>query len=244
MENNELNNKNQDSEELDSLDILYGKPKMSKMDKFKNFIYYHKTMLLIGIAATVILGILIGQVATKSEPDISILYAGRYYIDPNSQESIDSALREILDGDYNGDGKLTIQFINRTIKTPGQHKQEQDESDELLYDSSSIEEMSMLNTELMAGESVICFIDENLYKNIENKERFVELQTLLGDTPENAVDEYAVYLKDTPFADICEEFKTLGKDTVVCIKRRVVTYDKEKYEYNTDAFKKLFAYEG
>ena len=33
----------------------------------------------------------------------------------------------------------------------------------------------------------------------------------------------------------------VDKDTVVCIKRRVVTCDKEKYDNNTDAFKKLFA---
>ncbi len=244
MENNELNKKSQDTEELDSLDILYGKPKMSKSDKIKNFLYYNKTFLIIGIIAVAVLGILIGQVTSKSEPDISILYTGRYYIDPNSAENIDLTLKEIINKDYNGDGKLTIQFINRTIKTPGQHKQEQDESDELLYDSSSAEEIAMFNTELMAGESVICFIDENLYKTIENKDRFVELKSLLGNTPENALDDYAVYLKDTPFGNACEEFKSLGKDTVVCIKRRIVTYDKEVYEQNTDAFKILFAYEG
>ena len=243
MEKDKITNK-EDTEALDSLDILYAKPKMSGMDKFKNFLYYNKFALIAGALAVVILAVLITQFATKASPDVSIMYTGRYYINPEAQTNIDLALKTVLTDDYNGDGKVTLQFINRTVKTADKQQQEQDESDEQLYNSFSAEDLSVFNTELMAGESVICFIDENLYKNITDKSRFVELKTLLGDTPEKSVDEYAVYLKDTTFASLCEELEALGEDTVVCIKRRVVTCDKEKYENNTDAFKKLFDYVG
>lgn len=240
--NNQVNNNNRENPELDSLDILYGKPQMTKKDKFKNFLYYYKSAIILSVVVIIVLGVLIGQVVTKTDYDITVMYAGRYYINPGSYDSIDSALKEIIDTDYNGDGKLAIQIINRTIKTPDKQQQEEDESDEYLYDSTSSEEMTVFRTELMAGESVICFLDENLYKTIEDKERFLELSSALGKKPENAVDDYAIYLKDTPFANACEEFELLGDDTVVCIKKRIVTYDSEKYSYNLDAFKKLFEY--
>lgn len=239
---NQVNNNNRENPELDSLDILYGKPQLTKKEKFKNFLYYYKSAIILCTVVIIVLGVLIGQVVTKTDPDISVMYAGRYYIDPHSYENIDAAIKSIVNTDYNGDGKIHIQFINKTIKTPDKQQQEEDESDEYLYDSTSAEELSMFRTELMAGESVICFLDENLYKTVEDKERFLELSSVLGKKPDGAIDDYAIYLKDTPFANACEEFETLGDDTVVCIKKRIVTYDSEEYSYNLDAFKKLFEY--
>lgn len=240
MENDKTTPTNNTVEELDSLDILYAKPEMTKKDKLRNFLYYHKTVLVLGAVALIILGVLIGQVASKTDPDVTVLYAGRYYIDPTSYDAIENALKEFIVDDLNSDGQLSIRIISRTIKTPDKHKQEQDGSDEYLYNSTSVEELSVFRTELMAGESVICLIDENLYKTIEDKERFLELSSALGYTPENAEDEYAVYLKDTPLADACPELEALADDTLICIKRRIVTLDKEIYDNNLEAFKRLF----
>lgn len=239
---NQVNKKNGENSELDSLDILYGKPQMTKKDKFKNFLYYYKSAIILCTVVLIVLGVLIGQVASKTDPDIYVMYSGRYYINPQSLTAIDTALKDIIATDFNKDGELYIQIINRTVKTPDKQQQEEDNSDEYLYDSSSQEDLSIFRTELMAGESVICFIDENLYKTIEDKSRFLELSSAIGTKPENAIDDYAIYLKDTPFASACEEFELLGNDTVICIKKRTVNQNKDKYSYNLEAFKKMFEY--
>ena len=242
MENNYQKNEN-NAPEFDSLDILYGKNEMTKKEKIKNFLYYNKFTIAIVLVAAVIIGILVNQTVSRTNPDVTILYAGRYYIDPESSTQIKDAVGEVIGVDLNGDGKIFVQLIARTIKTADKQQQEQDESDELLYDSTSQEDLSMFRTELMAGESVICFIDENLYKTIDDKERFVDLSTLFGKTPESAIDDYAIYLKDIPLSQNCASLKTLGGDTVVCIKKRIVTMDQDVYNNNLEAFKKFFQIE-
>ncbi len=240
---NQNNNENEYTENLDSLDILYGKPTLTKKEKFKNFIYYYKTTIIICICVAAVLGVLIHQAASKTEPDITLLYTGRYYIDPSSYENIEAFFDELVGVDYNKDGEFKIRLVSRTIKTADKQQQEQDESDKLLYDSVSADDLSLFRTELLAGETIICFIDENLYKTIEDKERFMTLEKALGEKPEKAVDDYGIYLKDTPFGDATKEFKTLGDDTIVCIKKRIVSIDTEIYNNNLEAFKKMFDYE-
>ena len=55
-----------------------------------------------------VLGILIGQVTSKSEPDISILYTGRYYIDPNSAEKVAAKVEPALANAEDGE---KFQFV-------------------------------------------------------------------------------------------------------------------------------------
>lgn len=228
------------NKEQDSLDILYGKTEMTKTEKFKNFIYYHKSTIIFAIVAIVVFGILMGQVMTKVEPDVYMMYAGRYYIDPKSYDSIQSTLIELMGNDYNGDGDVKIEIINKTVKTYETNEEQEDEMGEELYTGDMAEALSAFQTEIAAGESIILFLDVLLYENVMENERLLTLEEALGYKPEGAIDDYGIYLKDTPFAEACPEFKSMLDNTIVCVKRRVMTIDQKVYFNNLEAFKKLF----
>ena len=224
----------------DSLDVLYEKPKMSKKDRFKNFVYYNKaTIIVIALAVTVLI-ILMGQVVTKVEPDVYVMYAGRFYLDPNSYESIQGVLTDRMGYDYNKDGKIKVEIISKTVKTKELNEQQKEEMGEELYTGNMAEALSAFRSEIAAGESVILFLDELLYEDVANEGRLLPLKDALGYKPEGAIDEYGIYLKDTPFADACPEFEGMLDNTVVCVKRRVLTCDEDVYQNNLKAFKKLF----
>ncbi len=226
--------------EQDSLDILYSKPEMTKKEKFKNFLYYHKTTIIFVAVAIVVFALLIAQVVTKVEPDVYMMYAGRYYIDPKSYDSIQAAMVDRMGSDYNKDGEVMIEIINKTVKTNEMNEQQEEESGEQLYTGDMAEALSAFQTEIAAGESIILFLDVLLYENVMENGRLLPLEDALGYKPEGAIDDYGIYLKDTPFADACPEFESLHDNTIVCIKRRLITGDQKVYANNLEAFKKLF----
>ena len=240
IENVENTESIENTEEYDSLERLYGKPKMSKQEKIKNFLYYNKVAIIVGAIIVVVLGVLIGQLVTKKTPDVYIMYAGRYYIDPKAYQGLDEFFVKYMNEDYNKDGEVFIEIINKTIKTYEQNKKEEEESNEELYMGNYSEELGVFQSEIAAGQSVILFIDTLLYENIKEQNRLMPLSDVLGYTPDGAMDEYGILLGNTPFANAIPEFKSMLDNTVVCIKRRVITCDQKVYNNNLDAFKKLF----
>ena len=186
------------------------------------------------------LAVMVGQVATKVEPDVYMMYAGRYYINPSSYDTIQKTVADLINSDYNNDGAVEVEIINKTIKTKEVNEKQEEESGEELYTGNMAEALSAFRTEIGAGQSVILFLDVLLYNDIVDEQRLMSLEDVLGYKPEGAIDDYGIYLKDTPFAEACEEFKSLGDTTIVCVKRRVLTCDKQIYQNNLDAFKKLF----
>lgn len=235
-----MNEHIEQNEQNDGLDGLYGKIELTKKEKFKNFIYYHKIGIIVGVIIAVVLSILIGQMAGKVEPDVCFMYAGRYYVDPNSYQSIKGLFTDKINTDYNGDGEINIEIINKTIKTYEQNKKDEEESQEHLYTGDMAEALSAFQNEIAAGESVILFLDVLLYEDIRDAERLIPLSQALGYTPEGAMDEYGILLGKTPFANAVPEFKSMLDNTVVCVKRRIITCDKTTYDNNLNAFKKLF----
>ena len=240
----EINNDNtekKDGQEGGSIDILYEKKAMTKRERFSNFFYYYKTALIFSLIVIAVIIFLVIQVISKTEPDLYFLYSGRYYVDSSSYTNIQNTLSELINKDYNSDGKIYYELITKTVKTPQQAEKEQLQTDEYLYTGDLTEGLSSFRTEIMAGASIICFIDEQLYQSIADEGRLAKLSSVLGETPSLAIDEYGIYLKDTPFANACPELKKLSENTIVCIKKKIVTTDSEVYQNHLEAFKILFS---
>lgn len=242
FDNQNIDNQNIDNQnkEQDSLDILYGKIEMTKKEKFKNFLHYHKSTIIFVAVTVVVFALLMAQVLSKTEPDVYMMYAGRFYIDPKAYDSIQEAMTERMGSDYNGDGKIHVEITNKTVKSYEVNEKQEEENGEELYTGDLAEELSIFRTEIAAGESIILFLDSFLYEDVADEGRLLPLEDALGYKPEGAIDDYGVYLKDTPFADACPEFESMLDNTVVCIKRRVMTVDEKTYKNNVEAFKKLF----
>ena len=240
--NNDNTGNYSDKNEAD-LDVLYEKPILTKKQKISNFIHYYKSAFIFATVAIVMIVFLTIQALGKTDPDLYVLYAGRYYLNGDSYSSINKTLTGIMNDDYNGDGTVYIEFISQTVKTREQAEKEQQESDEYLFTGDLAEGMESFRTEIMAGMSVICLLDEQLYDDIADEGRLTKLIDVLGYTPEGAKDDFGIYLKDTPFADACPEFTELSDTVIVCFKKRLVTNDSDDYINHLAAFRKLFNYE-
>ncbi len=239
----EINNDNTDKsgrEEESDLDTLYGKTDLTKKQKISNFLYYYKTAIIISIIVLAVVVFLVIQTVTRTDPDLYFLYSGRYYIDADSYRNIQVAFQDLINKDYNSDGKVYFEIITKTIKFPEPANTEGQDSSTYLNGSDVLDGMSSFRTEIMAGSSVICLVDEQLYESLASEGRLETLSTVLGKAPENAIDDYGILLKDTPFAQACPELKKLSDKTVVCIKKKTVAMSEKTYEYHLDAFRILF----
>ena len=80
-------------------------------DKRKNWWYYHKFHLLIGIIAAALVGNFIYSIATKVEPDYTIALLTSYSMPQNGITQLEECIAPYAD-DRNGDGKVVVQVSN------------------------------------------------------------------------------------------------------------------------------------
>ena len=80
-------------------------------DKRKNWWYYHKFHLLIGIIAAALVGNFIYSIATKVEPDYTIALLTSYSMPQNGVTQLEECIAPYAD-DRNGDGKVVVQVSN------------------------------------------------------------------------------------------------------------------------------------
>ncbi len=190
---------------------------------FDNFWYHNKwkTIFVLFIAAVLLICLM--QMGNKTEFDAQILYTGPTILEPSQKAEIESAFAQLLAKDYNGDGLKNAQLADLTILTEAQYaalrEKEHDVAELVKYNSyTEAARGESFTQEVTAGENVICLLDPHWYGIIKERGGLVKLDTLLGQTPENALDDYGIYLKDTDFSKFFAAFDVLPDDTVLCMR--------------------------
>lgn len=222
-----------------------------------NFWYHHKWVLIIAIFFVVFIVIGIFQMATRTEYDLKVLYAGpTVLLSDERAEGIKSVLSDFTAEDIDGDGKKTVLLNSYSILSDEQLNKLRDEAkaedDQIFYDptlrTSTINEISTL---LATGEVSICFMDEYVYTMFCDKDgMFVPLSEIIGNTPDTAYDDYSIRLRDTDFASYFGAMSALPDDTLVCIRQlsymtgagKSKTAVKE-HECALETFKKMLTFE-
>lgn len=189
---------------------------------FKNYWYYYKWGVIIVGSIIAILAICLVQCATKEKYDVKIMYTGPHFFAVNEKDSLANAFEQIMD-DYNGDGKTVADIMDLSAFTDEQIREAVGENpkEELLikYAPYTVDRVRQTFTSAISGDGYVCLIDKYWFDTLRNNNALVKLSDVLGYTPENAIDEYSVYLRDLKiYGFFTDTFGKLPDDTIVCFR--------------------------
>lgn len=234
----------------------------------ENFWYHYKwhTIVVTFFAALIIA--LIVQISGKEKHDIKIVFSGDLNVDienadllvslPSTLENITKAFEQLIDEDYNGDGKKNAIAYGERLISPERQKELAEEAKDKsvntnehwvsMYSASDYQtSVEKIKTLMVTGEAIICLMDSHSYELFYKDSMFAKLEDVLGYLPEGAIDEYSVELKKTEFGKFFEtNFALLPDDTRICIRTKAQmktskNFD-EIYAANVDVFKKVFSF--
>ncbi len=219
-----------------------------------NFWYHYKWQTLIVLFFVVVLAILIGQMTTKEESDLTVLYAGPKSLTATESASINTVFSSLLTEDFYDDGKKNASLIGIWLLTDEQVKSysdssadDENENNPLIFYNAA-QSMQALTQQVSGGDAVICLLDPYWYRNLRDNNSFVPLRQVLGTVPSYAVDEYAVRLSDTPFGQYYTALSVLPEDTLVAVMCERITTKlgsdrmQALYQYQLNAFRAMMQF--
>ncbi len=221
--------------------------KMTFRQKIENFWYHNKVAIIVvpiflafAIIATV-------QIFTKDEPDANFLYMGPARVAFQGEGFLQESIAKVMKEDYNKDGKKYIDYIELTaIDTEGKFDEDGDFSQG--YTSQDVHKTvgESFAAQIIAGDSMIYLLDEKYYHVAEDTGVLMPLSEALGYTPEFAVNEYAVYLRDLDIYYM-PGFELLPSSTMLCIRYPVTLSNgkkevEERERCNINVFRDMFSY--
>ena len=221
--------------------------KMTFRQKIENFWYHNKVAIIVipiflafAIIATV-------QLFTKDEPDANFLYMGPARVAFKGEGLLQDSIAKVMKEDYNNDGKKYIDYIELTAIDTDNRFDENSEFSQS-YTPADVQKSvgESFAAQIIAGDSMIYLLDEKYYDVAESTGVLMPLSEALGYTPDFAVTEYAVYLKDLDIYYM-PGFELLPASTMLCI-RYPVTLSNGKKEVerrekcNISVFRDMFSY--
>lgn len=191
----------------------------------ENYWYHNKWQTLIAAFFIFVGTVIIGQMITKDNFDVVVLYGGPHQFTPNETRQIQNALQSVMSEDFNGDGEKNLQLVSILLMTQEQIDAEKKSAAAsgavVVYNSANlIQNRSQFSSQVIAGETVICLIDPNWYTDLYKNAGFIKLSEGLGYTPDNVIDEYSMYFADTDIADYFSALQLFPADTILCVRRK------------------------
>lgn len=191
-------------------------------DWFHNYWYYYKWSVIVVGAFAVILTICFVQCSTQEKHDVRIMYTGPHIFEVNEKNALSDAFEQIMD-DYNKDGKKSVDIMDIPAFTNEQIRDATGESEDedllIKYAPYTVDQAKNKFTSAVAGDGYICLVDKHWYDILSSNNALVPFSKILGYTPENAIDEYSVYLRDLEFYKFfTDSVGKLPEDTIVCFR--------------------------
>lgn len=190
----------------------------------ENYWYHNKWQTILVVFFTAFGAVAVSQMISKINDDVIILYGGPYQFSANETREIQSALQSVMSADFNGDGEKHVQMISILLMSQEQIETARKNAAAsgnvvVLNNATLIQNRSQFSTQIFAGETVICLLDPNWYTDVYENGGFIKLSEALGYTPDNAIDEYSIYLHDTGIADYFTALQVFPEDTILCVRR-------------------------
>ena len=210
-----------------------------------NYWYHYKWPTIAVAFFVVVIAVCLIQSITIEKKDILITYAGPTSLTGDEKLAIETALTDALPegfGDNGREGKAG--FVPYLIYSKDQIKEIEErnsESEDPIYiDTVFIaNEYSTLNSQYKTGSCSIYLLEEWLYRELLKEDgttdRLKPLSEVFGETPEGAIDAYAVRLGDTELYKNSPALRVLPEDTVLCMHEDLV--GQRDYEKLVEAFK-------
>lgn len=225
-----------------------------KINKWANFWYHNKVKVIIITFFVVVIGVIVTQLISRSNPDVSILYSGPDYITPNMNRDFCSMIEDIID-DYNDDGKKYAQLNDIVYKTEGQIEEFESELEENGDDgsfdkTSNAQAAERFTYEIFGGDASICILGEDQYEIVASQGGFMRLDEIMDEIPEGAIDDCGVRLSETKLYKFYAAAQIFPEDCVLAI-RKVSTMSaltgrkkaERVHEYSVDLFCKMVNFE-
>ncbi|MCL2816020.1 MAG: hypothetical protein FWD23_15600 [Oscillospiraceae bacterium] len=212
--------------------------------KFDNLWYHYKFVLLIGIAVLAFIVFCVVQCAVRVKGDVNIAYIGGQEIDSEMYEDLWRALNEILGEDFNGDGKIHVEFTQFLYMTDVQLENARAQGRPVDI-QGIITTQTQIELELATGNIAVYFIDRDIYRQYSKRGGlFMPLEDALGYIPEEAFDGYAVSLGDLQCWDYYTGLFNFPQGTVVVVRDMLVSEEdnekiQETYRRSLAMFKRL-----
>lgn len=192
--------------------------------RMRNFWYHYKWHTVITVVVALFLFIGINQVKNKEDFDLSVMYAGPAVINGEIYTQVSDSLSQLLDTDVDGNGKKSVYLYPFTYMTDEQVKAEMAKWEaqgihDVSFDKQSNEEAhTNFNNMVFTGECGVMFLDKSLFEQVRDAGGLVTLESVLGTTPEGALDEYGVTLANVDAWKFYTALHVMPEDTVLCLR--------------------------
>lgn len=193
---------------------------------FDNFWFYNKWKVIIAAFIVVLVTVCTLQTCSNISDDITLMYAGSYYVDRPAAEQMQKAFNAVMPRDFNGDGqKLSdVAALNIFSEEQVNQRKEQAKNDPTVLEINGYangQELSSFDNLITAGEYSVCILEDWLYERIAAGGAVRRLDDIFGkdNVPGTAVDAYAIRFWETDFAKrFADEFEHIPENTVICLR--------------------------
>ena len=224
-------------EEKLSGDVKVSSPLLAKIE---NFWYHYKWPFLGGVFLVIVLVVCLAQCANNGKGnDAFVMIAGAPAPSTTQMRDIEDFLEGYAE-DRNGDEKIIVAMQKYTIYTDA-------EIAALISDARAhAKELSYNDKQafLQDLEATLCFLSRELYEEEVKAGGILPLSEITATLPSSGVltgtdgVAYGIELHTLPIAAE-GPLKVLPEDTVLCMRRRPYSAEKELYEANKRLFVRL-----
>lgn len=225
-----------------------------EINKWENFWYHNKTKVIIITFFVVVIGVIVVQLATRSNPDISMIYSGPDYITANMNRDFCDMIEGMMD-DYNGDGKKYVQLNDIVYKTEDQIVEFEAEleanGDNGSFDkTANAQAAERFTFEIFGSEASLCILAEDQYEMVASSGGFMRLDEIFDEIPEGAIDDYGVRFNETKLCKFYASAQIFPEDCVIAL-RKVSTISamtgkkkaERQHSYSMELFRDILNFE-
>ena len=204
---------------------------------------YYKWPILFGVVLVSAIIFAISQTASTSNPDLSMMYVGPFYMSPTEQDKLGETVAMLSgdkEGDYNQDGHFRYDFLDLTIS----HIRDQ-EGIEYTYDDQNTA-YTRFQTEMRAGDTVLYFLEPYFYR-VALSEGIIAPLSELGIDTSLSYDGYGIPIGNLDCYEL-DGFSKMPAEAVVCLRRSpdsdAISYGRtqESWEDHKDLFLQMVNY--
>ena len=193
--------------------------KLTFSQKVSSFIYLNKWWLGIAACCAVVFGIIVFDLLTRKNPDLTILLLTDEISYYSKSSEISKVFGEYV-GDVNGDGKVIVDINYIPISGRDDENPTEVQGDPYMLNQQK------LYTEMQTGIGVIVIADSNADEYLDPENTLLNLDELF---PENEhVNKYGFYIKGTDFAKKISDDNGISDNVYIGIREPKAGMDNEK----------------
>lgn len=150
-------------------------------ERISNFFYHYKIHLIVGTLITGLIGFFVYDIATKKEPDISVIIIAGDRSFSNLTENLENSFNKYC-RDYNGDGEITtrVSYLPAAV----------DEDNLFLYETEATQ--TRLVSEFQSDRTIIVITDDKIPEKLEITDVFADLSEFFAGDPNVTALGYAL----------------------------------------------------